>query len=349
MYKSIVLLVLFGLGVALFIFSLQNADLEQVGKAFLELRVMEFLIVLIIFFLGNIIFAAWKWTAILAEMTGKSSLFKKVFLAKWASFSLSYLTPSVFLGGEPIKYLFLKQETDISGTKIVGSILIDRLIFFLISGIYFFIGIFFILVYLDLPWLIGVVAFGLLFIFAFLFWMVIRGTERISEGKGFFATIAKTLRLDRRGFIQNNKERLIRTDKEIKYFFRLSKRKTFKAIGLGILEVSFIVASLWLVVFFMGVVLDVSRIFAIKSVVDISYAVPLPAALGALEIAQGYLFQLLGLGLASGVVFSLIFRAVSVILALGGLIILGWFQTKFFFRRIVRVIINFFKICLRNE
>jgi glycosyltransferase 2 family protein len=349
MRKGIILFFLFCLGAGLFIFTIKNVGLTQVSEAFFLLKKREFLLIFLALFGGTILVGTWKWAVILTERNKPRPRIWKMFLARWAGHSISYLTPSAFFGGEPVKILLLSREPGFSANRLISSVIIDRMIFFLISSIYFFIGIFFILFYLNLSWLVGIISFGLFFVIVFLFWTAIKEAKKISEKRGLLITLVEKLYLNRLNFIKKNTENIMEIEQEMKRFFRHSKKRVVKVFLLGVLEICFILTACWLTIYFMGIRLEITKLFAIRSITDISYAVPLPAALGVFEISQAYLFQLLGLGLAGGVTFSLIFRLASLLLAFIGMLIFGWLQLKYFFQRIIRLIINFFTLSSQNE
>jgi uncharacterized membrane protein YbhN (UPF0104 family) len=115
-------------------------------------------------------------------------------------------------------------------------------------------------------------------------------------------------------------------------------------VFLAATEVALVLAACWLIVFFMGQTLKVPKLFAIKSIVDLSYVVPFPAALGSLEISQAFVFQALGFSLATGVGFSLILRGLNIIIAFLGLLVLACFQFKLLGKRIVNFFSKFLSI-----
>jgi len=153
------------------------------------------------------------------------------------------------------------------------------------------------------------------------------------------------LHLNNLKFIKRHQQDMFRIEKEVVDFFKMPKKTIVQVIFLSVLEVAFVLGACWLIVFFMGQRLEIFKLFAIKSIMDISYVVPFPAALGTLELAQAFTFQVLGFSLAVGVAFSLILRGLSLIIAFFGLFILGYLQIRFFGKQIV----NFFSRFLPKE
>jgi uncharacterized protein (TIRG00374 family) len=245
------------------------------------------------------------------------------------------LTPAALFGGEPVRFYILKKESDLSSSQIVSSIILDKLILVLVSSVYFFIGIFFLLIYLDLSWLREIILLTFFFLIISAFWYLLRSAKRVSSEKRLFIVLMERLYLNKLKFVKRHEEKISQIEKEIVDFFKLSKKRILQIVFLAILEVAFVLMGCWLILFFMGQTLEISKLFAIKSVVDLSYIVPFPAALGSLEISQAFVFQVLGFTLATGVAFSLILRGLNLIIAFLGLCILGCLQIKFFSKRII--------------
>ncbi|MEA3452803.1 MAG: lysylphosphatidylglycerol synthase transmembrane domain-containing protein [Patescibacteria group bacterium] len=345
MRKGLIVFALLILGIVLFVLILRNVGLIQVTDALSLLSIGELMIVLVTFFLGLVVVGALKWQKIMKAVGFNVSSFSRIFLAKWVGYSISYLTPAVFFGGGPVRFHIIKEESDhldsetpVSSAKIISSIILDKLILFLVSSVYFFAGVFFILAYLDLSWLTQIVLFSFLFLVITIFWFLLHRAKKISSEKGFFIVLIERFYLNKLSFVKKNQGKVCEIEQEIVDFFKSSKKKIWEILLLSALEIAFVFLSYWLVVFFIGKNLEIPKLFAIKSMIDASYIVPLPAALGAMEISQAFLFKLLGFGLATGLAFSLVLRGLSLIIIFLGLLILVWLQFKY----LIKKIINFF-------
>jgi len=344
MHKRFITFILLALGIALFIFTLKTVGLSQVKEALLLLDFWELILCLIVLSLGIVFIGALKWWIIMKTNTKKAPKFLKTLLIKWIGGSVSYLTPAALFGGEPVRFYILKRENDISSSSIVSSIILDKLTLVLVSSVYFFLGIFFLLIYLDLSWLREIILFGFLFLIIFVFWSLLRAAGKVSLEKGLFVILMERLRLNKLKFVKRHQEKIFQTEKEIVGFFKMPKKIIFQVVFLAALEVAFVLGACWLIIFFMGQTLEISKLFAIKSIVDLSYIVPFPAALGSLEISQAFVFQVLGFGLVTGVAFSLILRGLNLIIAFFGLCILGCFQIRFLGKRIINFFSKFLSI-----
>jgi len=150
----------------------------------------------------------------------------------------------------------------------------------------------------------------------------------------------ESLYLNKLTIVRQSQEKLNDIEEEIKKAFK--SPQFLKIVSLSFLEVILTIFAIWLTIVFAGVCLDIPKLLAIKSIADLSYAVPFPAALGTLEISQAFIFRVLGFKAAEGVAFSLILRGLNLVIAFFGLIILGWMQIKFLNRRIIDFFLAFF-------
>jgi|AntAceMinimDraft_18_1070375.scaffolds.fasta_scaffold00981_15 uncharacterized protein (TIRG00374 family) len=344
MRKKLATFILFASGIVLFIFTLKTVGLPQIKNTLSLLNFWQLILCLVTIFLGIVGVGAFKWWIIIKNNTTKAPKLSKIFWIKWIGCSISYLTPAPLFGGEPVRFYILKKDSEIPSSTIVSSIILDKLTLVLISSIYFFLGIFFLLFYLNLSWLREIIFFGILFFAILIFWYLLRTAGKISSEKGLFIILMERLSLDKLKFVKKHEQKILEIEKEIVDFFKLPKKIIFQIVFLAATEVALVLAACWLIVFFMGQTLKVPKLFAIKSIVDLSYVVPFPAALGSLEISQAFVFQALGFSLATGVGFSLILRGLNIIIAFLGLLVLACFQFKLLGKRIVNFFSKFLSI-----
>lgn len=341
MRRYLIIFLLFALGAALFVYTLRDVGLSQISAALASLSGTNLFLVFLAIFTGVIIIAAFKWRMILGTDGKRPIRFYKIFLARLVGYGISYVTPVAFLGGEPASFYMLKEETKFSSARIIGSLIIDKLIFFLATTIFFFVGLFFMLFYLNLSWLMEFICAGLLLLMIFAFWIVLRGIGEVSSGKGFFITFAERFYLNKLKIIKNNRDKLGEIEEEMRAFFKGSKKRILQVFFLAIVELFFVLLSCWLTAFFLGAKMSIPKIFAIKSMLDLSYALPLPAGLGTLEMGQAFLFQTVSSNATTGVVFSLIIRGLNLVISFVALLFFGGVQVKLITRRTLDFINKF--------
>jgi len=237
--------------------------------------------------------------------------------------------------------LIVKNETKIENSYIVSSILLEKLSLMLVFVVVFFVGLFFILTYIDLMWLTHIFAFLIVIAGAFTTYKLFKKVKKLSEAGGFFHFIIKKLKLDKLSLIKNNITTMADVEANMRDFFRSHKDRVFKLFLLSILELVVMLFSYWLIMHFSGVNLSVPKLIAIRSMVDASYMTPVPAGLGILELVQAYVFKSIGLTLASGVAFSLIFRGLNLFIASIGIAIFTWMQVKYWGRQLLEKVEQF--------
>jgi uncharacterized protein (TIRG00374 family) len=339
MKKGKLAFILFLIGIGLFVFALHSTNLSEVSFALSKLWPLKFFLIFLILFLGEIIVGSLRWSFILKTQSQQPE-FKKIFWAKLAGFSFSYLTPVVFFGGEPVRYVLLKEENSkIPAKYIISSIIIDKLMFFSASTISFFIGLFFFLIHIQASFETKIFVFGLLILGVLIALFLYLRFKKIIEKEGIFSWLIRKLYLSKVKSIKEKESKIREIEKEMAKFLKAKRASLIKVfLGAGI-EVLFLIFSFWFIIYSIGKYLDIGKIFAINSMTGLSSIIPLPAALGSLEMGQSFLFKILGLGKETGIAFSLIFRGINLLIAFLGLISFLYFQIKFSKKRIL----NFFQ------
>ena len=328
MRKGTVIFIFLLLGVLLFIFTLRKVGVNAVKDAVFMFSFFQFSLILLMLTLGLILMGSFRWRVIMKGIGAPVPSFGKLFLVKLVGFSLSYITPSALFGGEPARFYILKQEDEKINSKLIASIIVDKLMQTLSSCFFFFAGIFLLLFYLDLSWLNDILMMLVLLFVILFFIFLIKRVKKVSKEKGFFVSMLRVLYLDKIKKINDMQDRFEEVEQEIRQFFRQPKSFVFKTILYTVFEVIFVLIVFWLIVFFMGNVLTIPRVLVIRSMTDLSSIIPFPASLGTLEMTQAFVFEIFGLGAYTGVALSLIFRAVSLVLAFIGLVIFMFFHIR---------------------
>jgi len=340
MKKGIVLLIFLLLGIALFVFTLKQVGLDGILESLALLSWWEMLIVFILLFISLVVVGGWKWKVILGRKD--KGLFWTLFIGKWVGFSLSHVTPAALLGGEPARFLIVKNETNIESSEIVSSIILEKLSTFLIFMIMFFIGAFFILFYIDMAWLSQLIGIVIVVAVALLAWRIVRKIKHISHNEGFFKYIIHKLRLDRIKMIKDNVVRMDEVEEQVRVFLKKHKDRLFKLILITLFELVITFFAYWLIMYYSGVNMSIGKLIAIRTTIDASYNLtPIPAGLGVLEILQAHVFGAIGLTLANGVAFSLIFRGANLLISLIGIAIFAWMQLKYWGKQVLDKIEEF--------
>jgi uncharacterized protein (TIRG00374 family) len=341
MSKFWIISLFFVLGLVLFIFSLKSVDLARVTSALASLFPWRFFIVFPLIFLAVIVVDTLKWRVIIKSEFLAPPSFLKILGARLVGFSVSYLTPSVFFGGEPFRVYLIKGENDFPTEKAISTVILDKLILFSVSFVFFFLGIFFLFYYLNFPLVVDVFLFLVGLLIGVSVFVLYSKLKKTSFKKGVLVAVLERLYLNKLKAISNNQEKIREVEREIFLFFDKKRKETFRVMGFSFLEVSLLFLSYWLVVYFLGENLDFFQLFAINSMVYLAYFIPFPAALGSFEVAQAFAFGVFGLNPGSGVAFSLIVRGINLIISALGIGVLVWMEIKLLFQKIINFIFRF--------
>jgi uncharacterized protein (TIRG00374 family) len=325
-------------GAWLFVFSLKSVDLHQIAIFLVSIFSWKFIFLVLFGFFALIIISALRCLLILKHQ-GQKPTVKTILSAEMVGFAFSYLTPITFAGGEPFRYIILKEGDNIESSCAISSIIIEKMILFLIMVITFLVGIWFFLIYIPLPYSVqlGLLLFLLIGISVFLFFYY--KTKKIIEQKGLFVWILGKLFLSKAKKIRENETQIQEVENKIVKFF-CEKTKTRNLVFIiSIIETIIGLAFVWSCIHFVSGPMDMGKVFIVNNALSISSFLPLPAALGASEISQSYVFNHLGLTPEKGIVFSLLLRSIFLVFSLFGCIIFGVYQIK----ELKNKILNIFK------
>jgi len=269
------------------------------------------------------ILSTWRWNIILSAQ-GDSIPFKKLLPVWMAGNAFNYLSPIVFMGGEGLRIFMLKKRFDIAYHRGGASVVVDQL-FNGISVVAIVVaGAGVLAWYVSVPGtataLIVVAAiFGPAFAaLAFLFIQSFRNKQT-------FTPILKALSLHRTRFGLF----VARIESEMLSFLSLSSRAFWLVVAVSVARQLALVARAMFVLAALGVSVAWADGLLALSGVFVSYALPIPLALGTQEAAQTALFGLLGWGVGTGILFSALYRATELTLVFGGVAVLARSFTEF--------------------
>ena len=327
--KRLIFLLSLILGLILFIGSIQQAGVESVIQAIKIFPISAILAVFFINFTAIFIVGTLRWKIIIEAKNSHKTSFNKLLRAKLAGFTVSYITPSVLVGGEPVRAYIIKEESGYGWEKSFASVLIDQAIYFFSLFLFMVFGFLFLAHYFSLP---VSVFYGFGFIIAtsliifYLFYS--RIIKRNSDGHGFFIFIIKTTRLDKIKFIKRKLENIKNMENIIAEFFNKKNAVFAYALLLALLEVFLYVITVWLIIQTLGETIDLAYSSAIFFIITLANFIPIPGSLGSFETSLLFIFDLLNLGKSNGFAFSLIFRLINIVLVLFGFLTLVHFSIK---------------------
>lgn len=325
MKRKIVIIIstVVGLTVLILIFYLagiQNVFFEigQIGLLGAVVFITNALFILLLF--------TFSWQIILASY-GYRLAFRDVFAARVIGFAVSYLTPSMYIGGEPLRAYMISKRHQLPMTEVGATVVVDKFLE-LGAGLFFiYLGSIWTLIEYPLPRKIYLtlftvnILFGagmgiLLFNFLYeskLFTSLATLLERINPLSKIIRKIKPEIsKLEDHVFLAFNQHRLITL---LAFCIKLSA---------GLLV--FIKPALFF--YFLKTVFKLSELALLFALTHLVLALQFtPGALGIFELGQVGIFKLVGIEPDRALAYSLMVRVtdlLGVAVALSLVVHLGW-------------------------
>lgn len=322
------------LGLILFVYAIKQAGIVSILKAVSFFPISAIIVIFLANFFAAIVVSSIRWKIIIEAQDHRPVSFCKIVMAKLAGFTMGYITPSVFIGGEPVRAYMIKESTGCSWEKSFASVIIDQAIYFFTLLLLMIIGFLFLADHFSLPrgitygfWIVIVVGIIILYLF------YSRTIAKTPEREGFFMFLTKTFKLDKINYVKKREGSINRTEKIISNFFKNEKKALAKAFILSAAEVAAYLAVVWIISSYLDAAMSVFRSISVFAIVTLASFVPIPGSLGSMEASLTFIFDLLELGRGNGFTFSLIFRFVNIIVVVMGFFAIIYFEYKNISRR----------------
>lgn len=331
MRKSIFYIISLFLGIVLFVFTIKQAGIGSILKSISFFPIKAVIAVFIANFFAAIIISAWRWKVVIEAQDNCKISFFKVLMAKMAGFAMSYVTPSVFVGGEPVRVYMLKESVGCTWEKALASAIIDQAVYFFSLLLLMITGFLFLADHFALPrsvsygfWI--VIIFSILVLYVFYKKIIAKKENQ----EGFFMFILNILRLRKIKYIRRREGRIRDTEKIISEFFKNRRRALLQVFLLAIAEVLAYLTVIWVIASYLNLGDEVSvfRSISIFAIITLASFVPIPGSLGSMEASITYIFELLSLGGGNGFTFSLVFRLVNILTVIIGFTVIICFELK---------------------
>lgn len=251
-----------------------------------------------------------KWEMIIRPFQYQTSR-KKILMAFLGAQAITIITPIMYVGGEGVKALLLKEG---SGRKsfiqTFGLIIVDRLAegfalltFFLLGGVlvifyrYFTFGL--------------IIIFLSLFVFIFIFLAI--------KAPAFFVFLIKFLGFKK--FIEGKEE----AKKEVNLmesFMTHHRRPFFVNIIFSFIILALSTFQIYLILLFLGQAVPVSDVYFIRLITFLGSLIPTPGSVGGFEGSVVFIFSILRVPLQLGLAMALVVRGVQFLIVVAGLILI---------------------------
>jgi len=326
--KRIFFLVSLILGLLLFLFTGQQAGVDDVLKTISFFPIQVIIAAFLVNFIAIAIIGSLRWKLILKSQNCDVS-FSKILRAKLAGFLVSYITPSVLVGGEPVRAYMIKERSNCGWEKSFASVVIDQTIYFFTIFLFMIIGFLFLVECSSLPTEIFY-GFGTLIVFviftSYIFYS--KMLNRNSNEDGFFMFFIKTIRLDKIKFIKSREKNIDATEKIVSRFFKNKRRVFVEAFAFSVLEILFYLAVIWIIIICLNPAIKTAQTTSIFFLLTLANFIPIPGSLGSFEMALTFIFDFFGFGKSNGFTFSLIYRIINIAIVFIGFFTLIYFELR---------------------
>ncbi|MFH1500341.1 MAG: lysylphosphatidylglycerol synthase transmembrane domain-containing protein [archaeon] len=242
-----------------------------------------------------------------------------------ATYTLSYITPAVRIGGEPLRAYMLKKECNIDYKTGSSSIILDKFVEFFGSLVLAMIGLVTMLVVPGIPWSLKILFIVILIIS---FFITLGFYFRTIMGKGSFSSLFEMARLHKIRNWQGVPAAIREVESMAETFFKEHKMRLFISslfyLMTGIiffLEIKFLLLSF-------GISSSIVELILVINIWGLVHFLPVPGALGFLEATQTTLFEALKGEGSVGLALALLIRVRSLFVVALGFLLISQFSGK---------------------
>ena len=312
MKKIIFFLLSLFLGICLSVWVYNMVGWEEIKNVFTVFSLKQGLIILVLTLLITL-FGAWKWHEVLVGEGVELSFFDTL-KSYLSGYPVIFLAPILFLGGEILRVYALREKHNVSWTKGISSIIIDRFLESSINLATILLGLIFFVSKIYLLPLNLIISFsGILLLFIVtlvLFYMKVIRKESV------VAFFSKALRKELNGGPQD-------VEREVFVFFNFKNKALWRTISLSLVRVLIMYARTLLLLVFLKQEIAIWHVLSILGFSFLAATIPIPADAGIHELVQIFAFGPLGLSASSATAFTIIIRVAETTIALIGIFVLS--------------------------
>ncbi len=316
--KWLVRTLVFAILVLLLWWAFRKAPLAEIWAAILQLRWWQIVIILVLNVIFYIIATLRWWIIVRAE--NKQVPYFPLLGVRVSVFGVSYFTLGPQVGGEPLQILALQRRYGLTYTHATATVLMDKLLEFLVDFFLLAIGLTAIL-------RVGVLAesslqfSGDLLLLAFLiFWPPIHLTLLYNQHYPLSGLVRRLPFINKK----SKPVRFLRAAERLAgRFCQRHPRRLLAAIGCSILAGAGMLLDYALMTTFLNIPLPFWHMTAGWMMGWVSLVMPLPGGLGALEASQVFTLGKFGFTAAAALSLTLFMRGRDMLIGGVGLLLAG--------------------------
>jgi len=235
-----------------------------------------------------------SWQIIL-KAYGHHLPFRDTLVIKLIGFAISYLTPSMYIGGEPVRIYLMGKKHSVSMTRIGATVVVDKFLELSSVLFYIFLGSIYTLIYytLSIQLFVLLVVINAIFMGTATLALIsfIYKTKPFSNVIGFFERF-KPLKKP----IAGMKPFTLKLEKEVSFAFGKHKKSTIQAFLLNLAIGGLIFIKPTIFFYFLHTVFGLSELSLLYAFTHLLLTLQFtPGALGIFEWGEVGIFSLIGI------------------------------------------------------
>jgi len=316
---NLILSLLFGL--AVFGFFFYRSGVNDVFSVFSNIHPLY---LGIFFVISSLTFVptVWRWGVVL-KAHKKNIPFLSLLKYTLVGYAVSYVTPSVKVGGEPLRAYMLNKEHNVDLKTASSTIIIEKFVEFSGGAILGLVGLF---LFFSLPginfWLKLVMSISLFL--GFLILSIIY--YRTVMGRGSFSSLFVFFRLNKIAKWKNFVLTIRGVEKHMHKFFVESKKAFVLSFLTYFLYMIMVVFEFKFLLLGLGLDESIRTVLLSITIAGFANFIPVPAALGFLEAGQASLFSLIRKEGSIGFALSIVSRIRALIFVAIGFSLITYFS-----------------------
>lgn len=275
-------------------------------------------------FLANvlliILIGGFSWQIILRAY-GHHLPFKDILIIKAIGFAISYLTPSMYIGGEPIRIYLMGKKCGVSMTRIGATVVVDKFLELGAGLFYIFLGSIYILIYYDLPPHIFIVVLVVNIILVTAATLFLVGFICKAKPFSILANGLKKVRLFKKP-IEAVMPTVVRLERDISSAFGKHGKSTLKAFSLNLVSSGLVFIKPFIFFYFLHILFTLSQLALLFALTHLLLAFQFtPGALGIFELGEVGIFSIIGIQSEKALAYSLMVRIADLgVVAIAGIL-----------------------------
>jgi uncharacterized protein (TIRG00374 family) len=319
MKKNHIILIFSIIGFFLLIFVYSLIDVKNVILNLRNANVKYLLIYALVIIIMDILYTL-RWNLVLKSY-GYNINFLRLALYNLCGFGVGFLTSQTYVGGEPVRAILLTREK-IDFKKGISTCIIDRAM--QVTTDLFFVVIAVVLLFIHFsfsPRFEILVMSGIIVPIALLLFFY----TRMKNKKSFFSIVFDINQLKKKKHLHKLRTNLQEIDKTIQEFFMQHRNALLQIFIINFIVMLLVLSEYWLVLNIFGIQATLFSVLLVILATSVSYTLPIPLALGSLEVAQVTALKFLKISRLMAITISALIRIKDLIRALIGVAFLAYF------------------------